>query len=224
MTSIIPKNQLNINDFNMYFSECFVLDPHTGLPGIIIQRYRDEDREDRADTLRVSLVEGKMPGKLKLRDVYYRNADIDPFFDMKLYYKGDLGYRSYNGGKELLYMDHQPLRIPSRGLSRRRVRINHDLMVLMTNNLVSTIERDRDLCWLVFNPESTELNKAVDKMFEGKSTFAIVDKDRALVLNGLPDCDRYPVLFKYRTAVIGKFDTDKTYHRSVNCASNLEVG
>ncbi len=212
----IPINAINPDDYHAYYSGCYLIDPISKAPARLVRCgwWEQEGHAQYPAYVELELAEQTKTG-ITGRRVQYHGEQTVPFYDTAMYSNYPLGYRSVAGGKSLLYLYHNPVRIGSRGISHRRLGVDpeavtqlafHHLLENTTVGLSSGSWNTPNGTWTILRPEFIEINKAAKLILDGLRPSVAVSPETALALSAASSNTNYPINVLYRQLVVGKID------------------
>lgn len=206
----ISPRDIGIDDFIRYFNGSFIIDPYTKLPAQIMRVDRDPNS---IDFLRPSIVvesyAGDSPDKLKVTsNVYEGEEKTAPFYDLSLYSKHNLGYKTLAQGRILLYMTLLPQAISgTRGIIRDRLRLQREIVNsnLWNGEFVEDYTSYRGaMAYMTMTNVGMPVKEAIGLMLGGAIPTAVINNDIALAHSTDDDSSYYPIRILYKELEAGK--------------------
>jgi hypothetical protein len=207
---LIPRNAIDRTDFNAYYANCFLIDPNTNQPAVLIEVQHGETAEWPHVFFTENFV-GDSYNKLKHETKRYEGPATEKFYDTSIYSNFPLGYRSIDQGRQLFYFHNSPARLGQRGLNFRRIGVDIDRTTQFGfGHLVKMhIEfQERRAAWLILKPEFIGIKDGIEMMARGERASIALCPEAALVLSTSKDAKEFPISVLYKQRLLAKASLD----------------
>lgn len=205
---LIPRNAIDRNDFNAYYGNCFLIDPNTNQPSVLLEVQHGETAEYPHAFLVENYI-GDSYTKLKSETKRYEGRATEKFYDTSIYNNYPLGYRSLDQGRQLFYFHNSPVRLGQRGLNFRRIGVDIDRTTQFGFGHLIKMQiefQEQKAAWLILKPEFIGIKDGIEMMVRGERASIALCPEAALVLSTSKDSKNFPISVLYKQRLLAKAD------------------